>query len=136
MEIASSPGQAHWYDFEFCLKFPTLQEFPNVTEIESLRVQLREFAASRDWGQYHSPKNLAMALLVEAAELLETFQWLSEEQSRKLAPEALAAASDEVADVLLYLIRLRRIGYRSDSLGQSENPRERQKISRAQGPRQ
>lgn len=82
-----------------------------MTEIESLRVQLREFAASRDWGQYHSPKNLAMALLVEAAELLETFQWLSEEQSRKLAPEALAAASDEVADVLLYLIRL------SDELG-------------------
>lgn len=77
-----------------------------MTELESLREQLRTFAAARDWDQFHSPKNLAMALSVEAAELLETFQWLSEEQSRHLAPEVLAAASDEVADVLLYLIRL------------------------------
>ncbi len=77
-----------------------------MTEIESLREQLRSFAGARDWDQFHSPKNLAMALSVEAGELLETFQWLSEDQSRCLAPEALAAASDEVADVLLYLIRL------------------------------
>jgi NTP pyrophosphatase (non-canonical NTP hydrolase) len=82
-----------------------------LTELESLREQLRDFAAARDWDQFHSPKNLAMALSVEAGELLETFQWLTEEQSRSLAPEALAAASDEVADVLLYLIRL------SDQLG-------------------
>ena len=78
----------------------------NVTEIESLREQLRAFAAAREWEQFHSPKNLAMALSVEAGELLEAFQWLSEAQSRHLTPEALAAASDEVADVLLYLIRL------------------------------
>jgi len=77
-----------------------------VTEIESLREQLREFAAARDWDQFHSPKNLAMALSAEAGELLEIFQWLTEEQSRGLSPEALAAANDEVADVLLYLIRL------------------------------
>jgi dCTP diphosphatase len=83
----------------------------NVTELESLREQLREFAAARDWDRFHSPKNLAMALSVEAAELLEIFQWLTEQQSRTLAPEVLAAASDEVADVLLYLIRL------SDKLG-------------------
>jgi NTP pyrophosphatase (non-canonical NTP hydrolase) len=82
-----------------------------LTELESLREQLRDFAAARDWDPFHSPKNLAMALSVEAAELLETFQWLTEEQSRRLGPEALAAASDEVADVLLYLIRL------SDQLG-------------------
>jgi dCTP diphosphatase len=82
-----------------------------LTELESLREQLRGFAAARDWDQFHSPKNLAMALSVEAGELLETFQWLTEEQSRTLTPEALAAASDEVADVLLYLIRL------SDQLG-------------------
>jgi dCTP diphosphatase len=82
-----------------------------LTELESLREQLRGFAAARDWDQFHSPKNLAMALSVEAGELLETFQWLTEEQSRSLAPETLAAASDEVADVLLYLIRL------SDQLG-------------------
>ena len=77
-----------------------------MTEIESLREQLRAFAAAREWEQFHSPKNLAMALSVEAGELLEAFQWLSEDQSRHLTPEALAAASDEVADVLLYLIRL------------------------------
>lgn len=82
-----------------------------MTELERLREQLRDFAAVRDWDQFHSPKNLAMALSVEAGELLETFQWLTEEQSRRLSPEALAAASDEIADVLLYLIRL------SDKLG-------------------
>jgi len=77
-----------------------------LTELESLREQLRDFAATRDWDQFHSPKNLAMALSVEAGELLETFQWLTEDESRRLAPDALAAASDEIADVLLYLIRL------------------------------
>ncbi len=77
-----------------------------MTELESLREQLRAFAAARDWDQFHSPKNLAMALSAEAGELLEIFQWLTEEQSRSLAPEAQAAAGDEVADVLLYLIRL------------------------------
>jgi dCTP diphosphatase len=77
-----------------------------VTEFEKLRNQLRDFAAERDWDQFHSPKNLAMALSVEAAELLEHFQWLSEEQSRRLSAETLAAASEEAADVLLYLIRL------------------------------
>lgn len=80
-------------------------------DLESLRAQLRDFAAARDWDQFHSPKNLAMALAVEAAELLETFQWLTEEQSRNPSPEALAAADEEIADVLLYLIRL------SDKLG-------------------
>lgn len=82
-----------------------------MTQLEDLRGQLREFAAAREWDQFHSPKNLAMALSAEAGELLETFQWLSEDASCRLSPEALAAASDEVADVLLYLIRL------SDKLG-------------------
>jgi dCTP diphosphatase len=77
-----------------------------MTEMEKLREQLREFAAARDWDQFHSPKNLAMALSVEAAELLETFQWLTEEQSRRLDPKAQAAVRSEIADVLLYLIRL------------------------------
>ena len=75
-------------------------------DLEGLRVQLRDFAAARDWGQFHSPKNLAMALSVEAAELLELFQWLTEAQSRALTPEDHAKVSDEIADVLLYLIRL------------------------------
>jgi NTP pyrophosphatase (non-canonical NTP hydrolase) len=77
-----------------------------VTELDSLREKLRAFAAARDWGQFHSPKNLAIAVSVEAGELLEVFQWLTEPQSRELAPKALAAARDEIADVLLYLIRL------------------------------
>ena len=71
-----------------------------------LRNQLRGFAAERDWNQFHSPKNLAMALTVEAAELLELFQWLTEEESCSLSPEKLSAARQEMADVLLYLIRL------------------------------
>jgi NTP pyrophosphatase (non-canonical NTP hydrolase) len=77
-----------------------------MTELEGLREQLRDFAAARDWDQFHSPKNLAMALSVEAGELLEVFQWLTEEQSRNLDPKAKAAVADEIADVLLYLIRL------------------------------
>ena len=78
----------------------------DTTELERLRERLRAFAAERDWGQFHSPKNLAMALAVEASELLEVFQWLTEAQSRSLPADAHAAASEEVADVLLYLIRL------------------------------
>ena len=77
-----------------------------MTELENLRDELRKFAAARDWDQFHSPKNLAMALSAEAGELLEVFQWLTEVQSRSLTPEAQSAASDEIADVLLYLIRL------------------------------
>lgn len=74
--------------------------------LRDLRDQLRAFAAERDWDQFHSPRNLATALAVEAAELLEPFQWLTEEQSRSLPPETLAAVEEELADVLLYLVRL------------------------------
>lgn len=74
--------------------------------LESVRKRLREFAAVRDWDQFHSPKNLSMALSVEASELVECFQWLTEEQSRSLNAEQLAAVTDEIADVQLYLIRL------------------------------
>jgi len=77
-----------------------------MTELDGLRDRLREFAAERDWDQFHSPKNLAMALSAEAGELVETFQWLTEAQSRRPTPEALAAAGEEIADVLLYLVRL------------------------------
>jgi NTP pyrophosphatase (non-canonical NTP hydrolase) len=71
-----------------------------------LRDALRAFAEARDWGQFHTPRNLATALTVEAAELLEPFQWLTDEQSRQLAPDARAAVQEELADVLLYLVRL------------------------------
>mgnify|MGYP003394340895 FL=1 len=74
--------------------------------IEKLRDELRRFATDRDWQQFHSPKNLAMALSVEAAELLELFQWKSESESGALSATDLARAREELADVLLYLVRL------------------------------
>lgn len=67
---------------------------------------LRRFAAERDWDQFHSPKNLAMAMAVEAAELLEHFQWLTEEQSKQLPPAKKAKVAEEVADIQAYLIRI------------------------------
>lgn len=71
-----------------------------------LQRRLAEFARARDWEQFHSPKNLSMALIAEAAELVEHFQWLSEEQSHKLAPEKLEEVGLELADIQIYLIRI------------------------------
>jgi len=76
------------------------------TDLAALAVRLRRFAAERDWEQFHSPKNLATALIVEAAELLEHFQWMEGEASGRLAPEVHEAVSLELADVLIYLVRL------------------------------
>lgn len=73
---------------------------------EDLQQRLAEFAAERDWDQFHSPKNLAMALAGEAGELLEHFQWLSEAQSRALSSEDRDAVALELADIQLYLVRL------------------------------
>ena len=77
-----------------------------ITSLEQLTVELRRFAAERDWDPYHTPKNLASALIVEAAELLEHFQWLSQEESRQLSPAAKTEVGYEIADVLIYLTRL------------------------------
>jgi NTP pyrophosphatase (non-canonical NTP hydrolase) len=77
-----------------------------VHDLEELKARLRRFAAERDWEQFHTPKNLAAALIVEAAELLEHFQWLTAEESSRLPPEVLRKVEEEVADVLLYLTRL------------------------------
>ena len=74
--------------------------------LEDLRNALRRFAAARDWQQFHTPKNLAMALSVEAAELLEQFQWLTPAQSAQLDARRKQAVAEEIADVLLYLTRL------------------------------
>jgi len=74
--------------------------------LETLKASLREFVAERDWEQFHSPKNLSMALTVEAAELLEQFQWLTEAQSRSLTDERRAAVEQEIADIQIYLVRL------------------------------
>lgn len=67
---------------------------------------LRTFTAERDWDKFHSPKNLAMALSVEAAEIVEHFQWLTQEESAGLPPAKLAEVRDEIGDVLIYLMRL------------------------------
>jgi dCTP diphosphatase len=74
--------------------------------LQELRDALRQFATDRDWDQFHSPKNLAIALNVEAAELLEHFQWLSDAESAGMPPATRAKVLEELADVFLYLIRL------------------------------
>ena len=74
--------------------------------LEALRAALRQFAADRDWSQFHTPKNLATALTVEVAELLEHFQWLREGSSAELGPDRLADVRQELADVLIYLVML------------------------------
>jgi len=71
-----------------------------------LRDRLRDFASARDWNQFHSPKNLAIALSVEAAELLEHFQWVSDNHSLNMPQDKLGKIDEEIADVFLYLIRL------------------------------
>jgi dCTP diphosphatase len=74
--------------------------------MENLVKELREFAKERDWEQFHSPKNLAMALVVEAAEIVEHFQWLTQEQSRSLPPDKLEEIKEEIADVMIFLTNL------------------------------
>lgn len=81
------------------------------TYLEDLKSRLRRFADERDWDQFHAPKNLVMALSVEASELLEHFQWLSEQQSQELPAEKLQEVAYEMADIFIYLMRL------SDKLG-------------------
>ncbi|WP_432727045.1 nucleotide pyrophosphohydrolase [Variovorax sp. W6] len=76
------------------------------TDLQQLTQALRDFAQARDWEQFHSPKNLASALSVEAAELLEHFQWLTEAQSRDLPADKRAEIGTEIADVFLYLLQL------------------------------
>ena len=78
----------------------------DVTDLDEIKNKLRQFALARDWDQFHSPKNLSMALAVEASELLERFQWLSEEQSSNLTVEQHKAVEEEMADVFLYLLRM------------------------------
>ncbi|WP_019603294.1 nucleotide pyrophosphohydrolase [Teredinibacter turnerae] len=77
--------------------------------IDELQTYLLSYAKERDWEQFHAPKNLVMALSVEVAELTEHFQWLSEEQSKTLAPDKLAEVTAEMADVFMYLARLAQV---------------------------
>ena len=74
--------------------------------LDDIKLRLREFAEDRDWEQFHSPKNLSMALIAEAAELIEHFQWLTQEQSSKLPAVKLKEVEQELADILNYVIRI------------------------------
>lgn len=77
-----------------------------MNELDDIRTKLANFAKERDWDQYHSPKNLAMALSVETSELMEHFQWLTEQQSKELDTEVTEAIAEEIADVQIYLLIL------------------------------
>ncbi len=83
----------------------------NHDSLENLKTRLRKFAKERDWDQFHSPKNLSMALIAEAAELVEHFQWLTQQQSSNLPADKIEPVEQELADILLYLVRI------SDKLG-------------------
>jgi NTP pyrophosphatase (non-canonical NTP hydrolase) len=80
-------------------------------DLQELKARVRDFVAERDWDRFHSPKNLAMALSVEASELVELFQWLTEEESAALEADRRLRVAEELADVLWFLVRL------SDRLG-------------------
>lgn len=72
--------------------------------IDDLKHEIKEFIRERDWEQFHSPKNLAVGLSVEASELLEIFTWLTDDESESLDPSKLSMVKDEVGDILIYLL--------------------------------
>ena len=80
-------------------------------DLEKYKQKIREFADERNWDKYHNPKNLSMALSGEVGELLEIFQWLNSEESKNLTDKDHQSAKEELADIMIYLIRL------SDKLG-------------------
>lgn len=73
---------------------------------DQIKTRLRDFAAERDWDQFHSPKNLSMALIVEASELVEHFQWLKQDESLALSADKLNEVAQEIADIQIYLVRI------------------------------
>ncbi|MEJ2793442.1 nucleotide pyrophosphohydrolase [Iodobacter sp. LRB] len=75
-------------------------------DLNQLMLDVRQFAQARDWERYHTPKNLCMAMSVEMAELVEHFQWATPEESQQLDAAKREAVEQEMADVLLYMIRL------------------------------
>ncbi|MDD2853723.1 MAG: nucleotide pyrophosphohydrolase [Desulfuromonadaceae bacterium] len=77
-----------------------------IESLESLRDQLRVFAKNREWDQYHTPKNLSMALIAEAAELVEHFQWVEGDKSHLLEEKTRRSVEEELADILIYLVRI------------------------------
>jgi len=99
VRVADSPGAARSRGAE------TVGDTQAEDSLERLRFRLARFAAERDWEQFHSPKNLSMALIAECAELVEHFQWMSEAESLSLAPERRDAVRLELADILIFLVR-------------------------------
>lgn len=77
-----------------------------MNQLEELRIRISKFAKERDWDQFHSPKNLSMALIVEAGELVEHFQWIKQSESFALPAEKLKAVEEELADIFVYLVRI------------------------------
>jgi len=77
--------------------------------INDLRARIDAFVQERDWAQFHTPKNLAMAMIVEAAELVEQFQWDTPQESQQLTPEKREAVSHELADTFVYLLRIAEV---------------------------
>ena len=76
------------------------------TSVEALKDEMRQFVSERDWQQFHSPKNLSMSIAIEAAELMEHFQWLTQVQSRELDDESIDMVGEELADVLCYALAM------------------------------
>jgi NTP pyrophosphatase (non-canonical NTP hydrolase) len=81
----------------------------NPDSLENLRNKINAFVAERDWAQFHTPKNLAMAMIVEAAELVEQFQWDTPKESQHLTPEKREAVAHELADTFVYLLRIAEV---------------------------
>lgn len=77
--------------------------------LNGLRARIKAFVEERDWAQFHTPKNLAMAMIVEAAELVEQFQWDTPQESQSLTPEKREAVSHELADTFVYLLRIAEV---------------------------
>ncbi len=76
------------------------------TTMEQLKERMADFVRERDWEQYHTPKNLSMSIAIEAAELMEHFQWLTVEESQNLQPEALTDIGEELADIVIYSLSM------------------------------
>ena len=81
----------------------------NQDSLDNLRTRINAFVNERDWGQFHTPKNLAMAMIVEAAELVEQFQWDTPSESQQLSSEKREAVSHELADTFVYLLRIAEV---------------------------
>ena len=77
--------------------------------LDDLRARINAFVAERDWAQFHTPKNLAMAMIVEAAELVEQFQWDTPQESQQLSPDKHEAVAHELADTFVYLLRIAEV---------------------------